>query len=232
MSTHRTSVTAGALAPALALALSFALAGCSSSAATRSETATVSAPTAAATGTSSPAVTATSAAATAAPAAPAVVKGLPSLPDYPLEVTPDPSWVAGATEAGALSYSTSDGVKVISVHPLDSLADTPEADVPADVAAFLRDKRAALSISDERAVTQSGLPAQRFRLAIREGRAATDLWDVRAGSRYKPLEDEPMEVVMVRSSQGLVLLWTEWQPAREAATLAAFDAALERITIR
>ena len=55
---------------------------------------------------------------------------------------------------------------------------------------------------------------------------------MRAGRKYKPLENEPMEVVMVRSSEGLVLLWTEWQPANEAATLAAFDAALERITVR
>jgi hypothetical protein len=219
LSTHRPPPVAP-LAPALALALALALSGCSSSAATKSEATTASsAPTAAATA-ASPA------------AAPAVVKGLPSLPDYPVEVTPDPSWVAGATEAGVLSYSTADGVKVISVHPLDTLANTPEADVPADVAAFLRDKRGALSISDERAVTQSGRPAQRFRLAMKEGRAPTDLWDVRAGTRYKPLQDEPMEVVMVRSSQGLVLLWTEWQPARQAATLAAFDAALERITIR
>ena len=219
MPTHRTSVASGALAPALAVALALALASCTSNAPTTPErTMAATAPTATA--------TATSAAATA------VVKGLPSLPDYPVEVAPDPSWVAGATEAGTLSYSTSDGVKVISVHPLDSLANTPEADVPTDVAAFLRDQRGALSISDERAVTQSGLPAQRFRLTMREGRAPTDLWGVRAGSQYKPLDDEPMEVVVVRSSQGLVMLWTEWQPAKEAATLAAFDAALERITVR
>lgn len=217
--THRPPPLAP-LAPAVALALTLALSGCSSSAATKSEATTAgTAPTAAATATSSA-------------VAPAVVKGLPSLPDYPVEVTPDPSWVAGATEAGTLSYTTADGVKVIAVHPLDSLADIPEGDVPADVAAFLRDKRGALSISDERAVTQSGLPAQRFRLAVKEGRPSTDLWGVRAGSKFKPLEIEPMEVVMVRSSQGLVLLWTEWQAADEAATLAAFDAALERITVR
>ena len=48
------------------------------------------------------------------------------------------------------------------MHPLDTLANTAVDDVPADVAAFLRDKRGARSISDERAVTQSGLPAQRF----------------------------------------------------------------------
>lgn len=41
-----------------------------------------------------------------------------------------------------------------------------------------------------------------------------------------------MEVVAVRSSQGLVLLWTEWKPEDEVSTLAAFDAALKRVTIR
>lgn len=214
-----------ARALALTLALAIGIAGCTSETAPQSETATTAAvPSSDPTPPAAPSVS--------APATPTVGVGLPSLPDYPVEVSPDASWMPGEAGPGTLAFTTSDGVKVISVHALDSLANTPEADVPADVAAFLREQRGSLSVSDERSVTQSGLPAQRFRLAMKDGRAPTDLWQVRAGSRYKPLEDEPMEVVAVRSSQGLVLLWTEWQPEDEAATLAAFDAALERVTVR
>ena len=40
-----------------------------------------------------------------------------------------------------------------------------------------------------------------------------------------------MEVVAVRSSQGLVFLWTEWSPPNEAAAVGAFDAALPAVEI-
>ena len=55
------------------------------------------------------------------------------------------------------------------------------------------------------------------------------------GLRHAALPSPPprlwMEVVAVRSSQGLVFLWTEWSPPNEAAALAAFDAALPAVEI-
>ena len=86
-------------------------------------------------------------------------------------------------------------------------------------------------VDDVTAVTQSGLPAQRFRITMSPGRSPSDLWKARGGSGYKPLPTDPMEVVAVRSSQGLVFLWTEWSPPNEAAVLGAFDAALPAVEI-
>ena len=56
------------------------------------------------------------------------------------------------------------------------------------------------------------------------------MWVV-GGMGFKPLSADPMEVVAVRSSKGLVWLWTEWRPEDEEETLAAFDAALEHIVV-
>ena len=66
---------------------------------------------------------------------------------------------------------------------------------------------------------------------MREGRTPSDLWSVADGTAYKPLDQAPMEVLAVRSSEGLVLIWTEWEPADEQATLAAFESALTNVRV-
>lgn len=168
---------------------------------------------------------------TALPAA-STISGLPTLPEFPVEISPEADWVPGESDAGAISFSEPDGASAIAVHALEALADTPQEDVPEDVAGFLQERRTELLVTNARAVTQSGLPAQRFRLAMREGRAPSDLWTVADGIGYKPLDNAPMEVLAVRSSQGLVFVWTEWEPAHEQAALAAFDAALNKVRVR
>ena len=210
--THRPAVTA------YLLMLALTLAGCTGITAS-------DAPTGVAASVSS--------APTASPApvsAPATVSGLPGLPDFPVEVFPEAGWVPGESDDGAISFSLPEGAGGIAVHAVKTLAGIPQADVPEDVAAFLQERRDELVVTDPRAVTHSGLPAQRFRLAMREGRTPSDLWAV-DGTAFKPLEDAPLEVLAVRSSQGLVFLWTEWRPADEQAALAAFDAALEKVRV-
>jgi hypothetical protein len=153
------------------------------------------------------------------------------LPDYPVSVSPDPSWTGVEPAAGTLSYRGAGDGKVISVHAVRDLAGTPQEEVPEDVAAFLTAQRSDIVVTDPRSVTHSGRPAQRFRVTMAEGRSPTDLWGAVGGSGYKPLPSEPMEVVATRSSEGLVFLWTEWTPEQEEVTLAAFDAALPRVMV-
>lgn len=209
---------------AASIAASIATAGCTGPEASSARSAAHSATPAAAVATASvPDATRTG-----------VIRGLPSLPDYPVEVDPDPAWDRGESGNGALSFIAPDagGKRVIAVHGIGELANTPEADLPADVAGFLAAERTDVDVSGVRTVTHSGLPAQRFRLTIREGRTPQDLWRVLAGERYKPLRTSPMEVVSVRSSRGLVWLWTEFAPEDEASALARFDSALARVTVR
>ena len=204
--------------PACLLVLTLALAGCTGIPDSGS-------PAAVATSESSPpAASPTPASATAS------ISGLPTLPDFPVEISPEADWVAGESDAGAISFSLPDGVGGIAVHAVRTLAGTPQENVPEDVAGFLRERRDELVVTDPRAVILSGLPAQRFRIAMREGRMPSDLWSV-GDTAFKPLEQATMEVVAVRSSQGLVFVWTEWDPADEQAALTAFDAALEKVRV-
>lgn len=156
---------------------------------------------------------------------------LSGLADYPVEVTPEPGWSRAAIEKGTLTYTAAGGITVISVHAVEELAGVPAADLPEDVAAFLQEQRPDIVLSDVTAMTLSGRDAHRFTVTMSEGSTPTDLWRVVEGSGYKPLPEEPMEVVAVRSSQGLVLLWTESTTDRREATLAAFEAALERVVV-
>lgn len=120
---------------------------------------------------------------------------------------------------------------MISVHAVSTLTGTPQEEVPEDVAAFLEQQRTDIVVSNAAATTQSGRPAQRFRITMSLGSSPSDLWTVVGGSGYKPLPSDPMEVVAVRSSEGLVFLWTEWTPEKEQETLAAFDAALPAVVV-
>ena len=161
------------------------------------------------------------------------MKGLPSMPEYPVELTPDGVWVAGGSEPGSLSFHNGQGIKIITVQAISEVANVAQQDVPKDVAEFLRGKRKDALVTNQREVTQSGLPAQRFRLQMRNKMLEpSDMWGVVGGTGFKPLKDEPMEVVAVRSAEGLVWLWTEWDPDDEKETLAAFDAALQKVTVR
>ncbi|WP_377641314.1 hypothetical protein [Oryzobacter terrae] len=161
------------------------------------------------------------------------MKGLPSLPQYPVELTPDGTWVAAGSAPGSASFHNGQGIKIITVQAISELATVAQQDVPENVAEFLQTTRKDVRVTNQREVTQSGVPAQRFRLEMRNKMLApSDMWAVVGGNRYKPLKNAPMEVVAVRSTEGLMFLWTEWDPADEQETLAAFDAALERVTVR
>ena len=208
-----------------ALVLAFVLTGCAGSDdpdPVVGQSSTTATRTTAATETSAATETAT---ATAGP------ERLRGLPDFPVTVTPDPTWTPVAPDEGTLSFRGPDGVSTISVHALSSLAATPQDEVPEDVAAFLQQERPDIVVSDVTSVTQSGLPAQRFRITMAEGQSPRDLWAAVGGSGYKPLAEDPMEVVAVRSSEGLVFVWTEWAAENEEAARAWFDAALPSVTV-
>ena len=222
----RTSRSAIRRCAALGLVLSLGLAGCDNAEPDppRVTTSTDASPSTTAEVTESPeAAPATSAAPT--------TYALPDLPDYALEITPDDSWIRTEPAPGTLTFTGQRNIKVISIHAVEELAGTAQEEVPEDVAAFLQEQRPDIVISDPVSITQSGLPAQRFRITMAEGQAPADLWTVVDGSGYKPLDTEPMEVVMIRSDAGLLMLWTEWSSRNQDATLAAFDQALQRITI-
>lgn len=226
----------------LTLALTLAIVGCTSptdrtgtaAPGTQAAPSTSGAPTAGAEATDSSASTGAAGQtvddASGAPTADDVHR-LAGLQDYPVEVTPDPGWKRVEIERGTLTYAAAGGIKVISVHAVEQLAGVPAGDLPQDVAGFLQEQRPDVVVSDVTPVTQSGRDAQRFTVTMSDGSSPTDLWSVVEGSSYKPLPDEPMEVVAVPSSQGLVLMWTESPPSRREATLAAFESALERVVV-
>lgn len=218
-----------------ALALGLGLGGCISPASVTDATAAT-----AASSTRTPSSTASSGSTSSAPGTPisapstdasGAVHGLPSVGDYPVVVAAsDPAWVTGEAEAGAVSYHDAAGSLVISIHAVHTVAGVPHDEVPADVAAFLREQRPGLAITQVRSVVHSGRPAQRFRVAMRPGHRPSDLWSVGA-SGFKRLDSSPMEVVSVRSSRGLLWLWTEFAPQFEEAALARFDAGLSKVTV-
>lgn len=210
-----------------ALGLVLALTGCGGSGETGSAAISSAAPTTSLTA-SAPATAATSSPSETATTGAQRLRGLP---DFPVVVTPDPTWTSVALDEGTLSFRGPDGVSTISVHALSSLAATPAGEVPEDVAAFLHQERPDIVVSDVTSVTQSGLPAQRFRITMAEGQSPRDLWAAIGGSGYKPLATDPMEVVAVRSSKGLVFVWTEWAADNEESARAWFDAALPSVTV-
>jgi hypothetical protein len=215
------------LALVAAIILGFTLTGCAGSddpdpvvgqSSTTASTTTAATGKATATGTATASVT-------------AGAERLRGLPDFPVTVTPDPTWTPVAPDEGTLSFRGPNGVSTISVHALSSLAATPADEVPEDVAAFLQQERPDIVVDNVTSVTLSGLPAQRFRITMSPGRSPSDLWKSAGGSGYKPLATDPMEVVAVRSTEGLVFVWTEWAPENEAAALAWFDAAFPSVTV-
>jgi len=178
-----------------------------------------------------PTAASATASASSSPTPATAVRGLPSMQDFPVEVTPGPGWVVSESDPGALAFRDTQGIRTIAVHAIGELAGTEQAEVPADVAGFLASHRPDVLVTGGREVRHSGLRAQRFRVEVKDGVAPRKLWSV-DDVGFKPLATAPMEVVAVRSSAGLLWLWTEWEPENEAETLAAFDAALKNVTVR
>ena len=67
------------------------------------------------------------------------------------------------------------------------------------------------------ATTQvGGIAGQTFTLTQRRGTSPYDLLCADGGSCYKVLDDKPMDVTAVRTSDGLVLFWVEYLPEDRA----------------
>lgn len=96
-----------------------------------------------------------------------------------MEVTADPSWTAIEPDPGTLTFSKPDGVKVISIHAVSTLVGAPQEGVPEDVAAFLQQERTDIIVTNVTPATQSGRPAQRFRITMRRGGVPERLVDRR-----------------------------------------------------
>lgn len=121
-----------------------------------------------------------------------------------------------STENGTRGYSIKGTTAAAAAFLIGTFTDVPTSDLPADLAAHIRQTRDELTVSNVATSEVGGRPAQTFTLTQKPGTAASDLFCVRAGACYKLLEDKPMDVTAVRTGQGLVVFWVEYAPKDRA----------------
>ncbi len=80
---------------------------------------------------------------------------------------------------------------------------------------FLRESRDDVVVTDGPPATVDGRPAESFRMAMAPRAQPSDLWCPVGGSCFKPLQDKPMQVLVVESSQGPLWLGAEFLPEDE-----------------
>ena len=139
-----------------------------------------------------------------------VVRGFDGVEDFPMRFVV-PEGFSEASEGGGTRGYEIDGTSgAAGAFVVSTVADVPAADLPADLAAHIRETRNDLVVSDVRSTEVGGRAGQAFTLTQKPGTAATDLWCARAGSCYKLLEDKPMDMTFVRTRSGLVLFEVEY----------------------
>ena len=104
-----------------------------------------------------------------------------------------PEGFSEASEGGGTRFYEIDGSSgAAGTFVVSTVGDVRAAELPADLAAHIRETRNDLVVSDVRATEVGGRAAQAFTLTQKPGTAASDLWCARAGSCCKLLEDKPM----------------------------------------
>ena len=173
-------------------------------------------------GASGPASAAASAAPSAAPStvgSSATVRGFVGFDDFPMRFEA-PSGFVDESEGVGTRIVAGDGIRPGAVL-VGSVNTTPAADLPADLAGFIRSRRPNAQVSEVADSEVGGLPAQSFTLTQAPGTNPSDLWCARDGYCFKLLQTQPMDMTAVRTPEGLVLFTVEYVPeqrsrAREA----------------
>ena len=115
-------------------------------------------------------------------------------------------------ENGTRGYSIKGTSGAAAAFLIGTFNQVPTPDLPADLAAHIRQTRDELTVSNVATTDVGGRAAQSFTLTQKPGTAAFDLFCVKAGACYKLLEEKPMDVTTVRTGQGLVLFWVVYAP--------------------
>ena len=172
-------------------------------------------------GASAPASAVPSAASTApsATGSSATVRGFVGFDDFPMRFEA-PSGFVDESEGVGTRVVARDGIRPGAVL-VGSVNTTPAADLPADLAGFIRTGRPNAQVSEVATSEVGGLPAQSFTLTQAPGTNPSDLWCARDGYCFKLLQTQPMDMTAVRTPEGLVLFTVEYVPeqrsrAREA----------------
>ena len=158
-----------------------------------------------------------------------VVEGFAGVEGFPMSFVVPEGFSEAPVDTGTRGYTvdgTSGGAAVFLV---SSLTEVRAEQLPTDLAAHIRETRDDIRVDDVRTTEVGGRAAQAFTLTQKPGTSPQDLWCVRKGSCFKLLEDEPMDVTVVRARQGLVLFEVEYLPRDRAAVQRPVTAWLDSV---
>jgi hypothetical protein len=141
-----------------------------------------------------------------------VVHGFDGAEGFPMRFVVPEGFSDPSAEGGTRGYAISGTSGAVGAFVISTVTDDRATDLPADLAAHIREGRDDLLVSNVRATEVGGRTAQSFTLTQKPGTAASDLWCARAGSCYKLLEEKPMDITVVRTRSGMVLFEVEYLP--------------------
>lgn len=157
------------------------------------------------------------------------VEGFPQVEDFPMEFVVPAGLLNASEGAGTRGYALNGIAGGIGAFLVESLAGAPEAAVPANLAAFLRERRDDFVVSNLGTTEVGGLPAQTFTLTQQPGTAPKDLWCAKGANCFKLLDDKPMDFTAVRTKQGLVLFTVEYTPEERSKAREPMDELLASV---
>ena len=145
-----------------------------------------------------------------------IVEGFEQVESFPMTFVVPRGFSDPFRDSGTRGYSidgTSGSAAAFLVSTFNQVA---ASELPDDLAAYVRETRDDLIVSNISTTEVGGRPAQTFSLAQKPGRPPYELFCVRNGGCFKLLEDKPMDVTAVRTGNGLVLFWVEYLPKDQA----------------
>ena len=144
------------------------------------------------------------------------VQGFEGAEEFPMRYVVPAGFVDPTGEAGVRGYSIDGTSGDVAAFLVSTLAQTAPAELPDDLAAYLRRTRDELTVSNVGTSEVGDRPAQTFTLTQKPGTTPFDLLCARNGTCFKLLPEKPMDVTVVRTGEGLVLFWVEYLPEDRA----------------
>lgn len=144
------------------------------------------------------------------------VEGFEGAESFPMTFVVPQRFSDPTSESGTRGYTIKGTSGSAKVFLISTLTYATAAELPDDLATHLRQTRDELMVSNEGTAEVGGRPAQTFTLTQKPETSPYELFCVKAGSCFKLLEDKPMDVTTVRTGQGLVLFWVEYDPKDRA----------------
>jgi hypothetical protein len=157
------------------------------------------------------------------------VEGLVGAKNYPISVLLPKGFEEVAQGAGTRAFSVDETSGGILVQDLASLDNAIR--IPADIAGYLDRRRDDLVIEDVGTARIDGVPAQSFTLRMKGGATPTDLWCPTGGTCFKPLPEKPMDVLVARTSSGVLWVAAEYLPKDRAEVRKQFSALVRTIRL-